>query len=110
MAVYDGTNLTMRQFAPLFGCSPTTVCGVNQQLRPLLAVEPAARPADAVDRLWLWTVDGTLIPVRDRKVGASSRNHRFSAKVQVIIDADTKLVVSAARRAQRRATARMRWP
>lgn len=84
------------------------MCGVNQQLRPLLAVEPAARPADPVDRLW--TVDGTLIPVRDRKVGASSRSYRFPAKVQVIIDADTKLVVSAARRAQRRATARMRWP
>ena len=47
------------------------------------------------DRLWI--VDGTLIPVRDRKVGASSRNYRFSANVQVIIDADTRLVVATAR-------------
>ncbi len=72
------------------GCSPATVCRVIHRLRPLLAIEPAARPADAVDRLWI--VDGTLIPVRDREVGASSRNYRFSANVQVIIDADTKLV------------------
>lgn len=42
-------------------------------------------------------MDGTLIPVRDRTVGASSRNYRFSANVQVIIDADTKLVVATAR-------------
>jgi hypothetical protein len=42
-------------------------------------------------------VDGTLVPVRDRKVGACSRNYRFSANVQVIIDADTRLVVATAR-------------
>ncbi|MFI0990832.1 transposase family protein [Streptomyces exfoliatus] len=95
VAVYYRTNLAMRQLAPLFGCSPATVCRVIQRLRPLLAIEPATRPADAVERLWI--VDGTLVPVRDRKVGASSRNYRFSANVQVIIDADTRLVVAAAR-------------
>lgn len=62
----------MRQLAPLFGVSPATVCRVIQRLRPLLAIEPASRPAGAVDRLWI--VDGTLIPDRDRQVGASSRN------------------------------------
>ncbi|CAL9643101.1 hypothetical protein SUDANB140_06405 [Streptomyces sp. enrichment culture] len=50
---------------------------------------------DAVERLWI--VDGTLIPVRDRKVGASSHNYRFSVNVQVIVDAETRLVVAAAR-------------
>lgn len=45
----------------------------------------------------LWIVDGTLIPVRDRKVGASSRNYRFSANVQVIIDADSRLDIASAR-------------
>ncbi|GGU40629.1 hypothetical protein GCM10010274_30270 [Streptomyces lavendofoliae] len=35
-------------------------------------------------------MDGTLIPVRDRQVGAYSRDHRFSAHVQVIIDANTR--------------------
>nr|WP_093909802.1 transposase family protein [Streptomyces sp. cf386] len=34
---------------------------------------------------------------RDRSVGASSRNYRFSASVQVIVEADSRLVVAAAR-------------
>nr|WP_107911457.1 transposase family protein [Streptomyces chartreusis] len=95
VAVYYRTNLTMRQLAPLFGISSATVCPVIQRLGPLLTLEPAARPADAAERLWI--VDGTLIPVRDRTVAASSRNYRFSANVQVIIDADTRLVVATAR-------------
>lgn len=81
--------------APLFGISAATVCRVIHRLRPLPALEPAPRPVADVDRLWI--VDGTLIPVRDRKVGASSRNYRFSANVQVIIDADTRLVIASAR-------------
>lgn len=48
----------------------------------------------AADVNQLWIADGTLIPVRDRKVAASSRNYRFSANVQVIIDADTRLAVA----------------
>ncbi|KOV73602.1 MULTISPECIES: IS5/IS1182 family transposase [unclassified Streptomyces] len=95
VAVYYRTNLTMRQLAPLFGCSPATVCRIIQRLRPLLALEPAPRPVAGVERLWI--VDGTLIPVRDRKVAASSRNYRLSANVQVITDADTRLVVASAR-------------
>lgn len=95
VAVYYRTNLTMWQPAPLFGISPATVCRVIQRLRPLLALERALRPVTDTGRLWI--VDGTLIPVGDRKVGASSRNYRFSANVQVIIDADTRLVIAAAR-------------
>ncbi len=99
VAVYYRTNLTMRQLAPLFGCSPATVCRVIQRLGPLLAIEPATHCADATDRLRI--VDGTLIPVRDPNVGASSRNYRFSANVQVIIDADTWLVIATACRRTR---------
>lgn len=95
VAVYYRTNLTMRQLGPLFGVSSSTVCRVIQRLGPLLAIEPASRPAQAADRLWI--VDGTLIPLRDRSVAASSRNYRFSANVQVIVDADTRLVIAAAR-------------
>ncbi|MGX1127814.1 hypothetical protein RKD49_000004 [Streptomyces glaucescens] len=95
VAVYCRTNLTMRQLAPLFGISPAAVCRVIQRLRPLLALEPAPRPVADVDRLWI--VDGALIPVRDRSVGTSSRNYRVSANVQVIIDADTRLVIASAR-------------
>lgn len=87
MAVYYRTNLTMRQLALLFGVSPATVCRVIQRLRPSLSHAAAPCPVDAADRLWI--VDGTLVPVRDRMVGASSCNYRFSANVQVRIDADT---------------------
>ena len=86
VAVCYRTSLAMRQLAPLLGVLSATVCRVIQRLRPLLAIEPATRPVNAVERLWI--ADGTLIPVRDRKVGASSRNYRFAANVQVIIDAD----------------------
>lgn len=41
-------------------------------------------------------MDGTLVPVRDRKVAASSRDCRFSANVQVIVGAETRLVVATA--------------
>ncbi|MFI6645307.1 transposase [Streptomyces sp. NPDC050504] len=95
VAVYYRTNLTMRQLAPLFSVSPATVCRVIQRLRPLLALERTLRPTADTERLWI--VDGTLVPVPDRKVGASSRNYRFSANVQVIIDADTRLAIAAAR-------------
>ncbi|GGW13195.1 hypothetical protein GCM10018980_71460 [Streptomyces capoamus] len=95
LVVYYRTNLTMRQLAPLFGISSATVCRGIQRLRPLLALEPAPRPVAGVERLWI--VDGTLIPVRDRQVGASSRNYRFSANVRAIIDADTRLVLASAR-------------
>ncbi|MFE5159554.1 transposase family protein [Streptomyces sp. NPDC056697] len=95
VAVYYRTNLTMRQLAPLFGISSATVCRVIQRLGPLLALEPVRTPQQAADRLWI--VDGTLVPVRDRTVGTSSRNYRFSANVQVIVDADTRLVIATAR-------------
>ncbi|MCM3298332.1 transposase family protein [Streptomyces pseudogriseolus] len=93
VAVYYRTNLTMRQLGPLFGIPSSTVCRVIQGLGPLLALEPVSRPGDAADRLWI--VDGTLVPVRDRKVGSSSCNYRFSANVQVIVDADTVLADGA---------------
>nr|WP_223297568.1 transposase family protein [Catenulispora acidiphila] len=90
--MYYRTNLTMRQLGALFGCSAGTVCRTVKQVGPYLALEPAHRSAQAVDRLWI--ADGTMIPVRDREVAASSRNYRFSANVQVLIDADTRLVVA----------------
>jgi len=95
VAVYCHTDLTTRQPAPLFGVSSATVCRVIQRLGSLLAHEPTYTPHDAAERLWI--VDGTLLPVRDRTVGASSRNYRFSAIVQVVVNAETRRVVTAAR-------------
>ncbi|WP_030189201.1 transposase, partial [Streptomyces sp. NRRL S-813] len=42
-------------------------------------------------------VDGTLVPTRDRSVAASSKNYRYSTNHQVVIDANTRLVVAAGR-------------
>lgn len=39
----------------------------------------------------------TLVPVRGRHVGASGRSSRFSANVQLIVDADTRLMIATAR-------------
>lgn len=93
--LYCRTDLTMRQLAPLFGVSPATVCRVIQRPGPLLALEPARTLRKRSSGSWI--VDGTLIPVRDRKIGAASRNCRFSANVQVIEDAESRLVVAAPR-------------
>jgi hypothetical protein len=95
VAVYYRMKLTMRQLAPRCGVSPATVCRVTQWLGPLPALEPARAASDATDRLWI--VDGTLVPVRDRKLGASSRNYRFCANIQVIGFVEPRLVVAAAR-------------
>ncbi|MEU4273193.1 transposase family protein [Streptomyces sp. NPDC026092] len=78
VAVYYRTDLTMRQLAPLFGVSPATVCRVIQRLRPLLAIEPASRPADAVERLW-------ISPGRDLLPGEEEDNaehRRVRARVE----------------------------
>lgn len=42
-------------------------------------------------------VDGTLVTTRDRTVAASSKNYRYSTHHQVVIDADTRLVVAVGR-------------
>lgn len=72
-----------------------SLLAVIQRPRPLLAIEPTSRPVADAERLWI--VDGTLVPVRDRTVTASSRHYRFSANVQVVIDADSRLVIASAR-------------
>ncbi|MEU4890208.1 MULTISPECIES: transposase [Streptomyces] len=38
-------------------------------------------------------VDGTLVPKRDHSVAEQSKNHRYSTNHEVVIDADTRLVV-----------------
>lgn len=95
VAVYYRTILTMRQLAPLFRISSATVCWVIQRLRPLLALELAAHPADAAGGFWI--ADVTLIPVRATGRSTPRAATRFSANVQVIIHADPRLAIAAAR-------------
>lgn len=43
-------------------------------------------------------VDGTLVPTRDHEVAEQPKNYRYSTSHQVVIDADTRLVVVVGRR------------
>ncbi|MFJ7629801.1 transposase [Streptomyces sp. NPDC097595] len=93
VTAYWRTNLTMRQLAPLFGVSKSAAGRVIDHLGPKLALQPRRRFArDAV-----LIVDGTLVPTRDRKVAEQSKNYRYSTNHQVVIDADTRLVVVVGR-------------
>ncbi|MFF4576566.1 transposase [Streptomyces sp. NPDC001410] len=89
VAAYWRTNLTLRQLAPLFGISKSAANRIIDQLGPLLAPQPRRRfRKDAV-----LIVDGTLVPTRDHRVAEQSKNYRYSTNHQVVIDADTRLVV-----------------
>ena len=90
VAVYWRTNLTMRQIGPLFGVSHSAAHRVIDSLGPLLTLAPVRRRR--VDQVVI--VDGTLVPVRDHRLAAQSKNYRYSANLQVAIDADTQLVIA----------------
>ena len=90
VAAYWRTNLTMRQIGPLFGVSHSAAHRVIDTLGPLLALAPVRRrPTDLVT-----IVDGTLVPTRDHRLAAPSKNYRYSTNPQVAIDANTRLVVA----------------
>ncbi|MBB1253475.1 transposase [Streptomyces sp. OF3] len=89
VAVYYRTNLTMRQLAPLFGISVAAVGRIIDRHAPWLALQPLRRRPKRDEVL---IVDGTLVPTRDRAVAAPSKNYRYSTNLQVVIQADTRLV------------------
>lgn len=91
VATYYRTNLTMRQVAPLFGIKQAAVHRIIDRLGPHLALTLVNR-RHTPDTVLI--VDGTLVPARDHAVAAPAKNYRYSANVQVIIDADTRLVVA----------------
>jgi hypothetical protein len=93
VAGYCRTSLTLRQLAPLFGVPKSAADRVIDHLGPKLALQPRKRFAkDAV-----LIVDGTLVPTRDHKVAQQSKNYRYSTNHQVVIDADTRMVVVVGR-------------
>ncbi|AEM83386.1 transposase IS4 family protein [Streptomyces violaceusniger Tu 4113] len=89
VAAYWRTNLTMRQLAPLFGVSKSAADRIIDNLGPMLALQPRKRFAKDT----VLIVDGTLVPTRDHTVAEQSKNYRYSTNHQVVIDADTRLVV-----------------
>ncbi|MFE2554407.1 transposase [Streptomyces sp. NPDC059355] len=93
VAAYWRTNLTMRRLAPLFGVSRSAADRIIDHLGPMLALQPRKRfTKDTV-----LIVDGTLVPTRDHAVAEQSKNYRYSTSHQIVIDADTRLVVVVGR-------------
>jgi hypothetical protein len=93
VTAYWRTNLTLRQLAPLFGISKSAADRIVDHLGPLLALQPRKRfRKDTV-----LIVDGTLVPTRDHTVAEQSKNYRYSTNHQVVVDADTRLVVMVGR-------------
>ncbi|REK90999.1 IS5/IS1182 family transposase [Streptomyces inhibens] len=93
VAVYWRTNLTLPQLAPLFGVLKSAADRIIDHLGPSLALQPRKRfRKDTV-----LIVDGTLVPTRDHQVAEQSKNYRYSTNHQVVIDADTRLVVAVGR-------------
>ncbi|MFC9097179.1 transposase [Streptomyces sp. NPDC057072] len=93
VAVYWRTNLTMRQLALVFGVSKSAADRIIDHLGPMLALQPCKRFAKDT----VLIVDGTLVPTRDHAVAEQSKNYRYSTNHQVVIDADTRLVVVVGR-------------
>ncbi|MFD0422423.1 transposase [Streptomyces parvus] len=90
VATYWRTNLTLRQLAPLFGVSKSAADRIIDNLGPLLSFQPRKRfRKDTV-----LIVDGTLVPTRDHAIAERSKNYRYSTNHQVVIDADSRLVVA----------------
>ncbi|MER7985236.1 transposase [Streptomyces noursei] len=93
IAAYWRTNLTLRQLAPLFRVSRSAAGRIIGYLAPLLAFQQRKRfRKDTV-----LIADGTLVPTRDHTIAEQSKNYRYSTNHQVVIDADTRLVVALGR-------------
>ncbi|MFF3375684.1 transposase [Streptomyces sp. NPDC002680] len=93
VTAYWRTNLTMRQLAPLFGISKSAADRIIDHMGPLLAL----RQRKQFRKDTVLIVDGTLVPTRDHSVAEQSKNYRYSTAHQVVIDADTRLVVLVGR-------------
>lgn len=93
VTAYWRTNLTLRQLAPLFGVSKSAADRIVGQLGPLLALRQRKR----FRKETVLIVDGTLVPTRDHTVAEQSKNYRYSTNHQVVIDADSRLVVVVGR-------------
>src|SRR6185503_8473643 len=77
------TNLTMRELAAALAISKSAVHRIVSTMTPRLATLGVQnRPKDRRDS---WVVDGTLIPTRDHRRAARSKNDRWSCNAQILI-------------------------
>jgi hypothetical protein len=77
------TNLTVRELAAAFAITKSTAHRVVSTMTPQLA---ALADKDRLqDRRDSWVVDGTLIPTRDHRHAARSKNDRWSCNAQILV-------------------------
>ncbi|CAN5120209.1 hypothetical protein BH23ACT9_BH23ACT9_15400 [soil metagenome] len=86
------TNLTVRQIAAVFDISKSQAHRIIADLTPQLAGLLDGTVDE--DRRWSWTVDGTLIPTRDRTVAAKSKNYRNSCNAQILSRRSDLLIIA----------------
>jgi hypothetical protein len=77
------TNLTVRELAAVFAISKSQTHRIVADLTPRLA---ALLDRSVIwNQRWSWIVDGTLIPTRDHRRAAKSKNYRWSCNAQILI-------------------------
>lgn len=86
------TNLTMRELAVVFGVSKSHVHRIIANLTPRLA--SLLSTATSRDRRRRWIVDGTLVPTRDHRYAAKSKNYRWSCNLQVLAQGNDLQVIA----------------
>jgi hypothetical protein len=89
------TNLTIRELAAVFAISKSQAHRIVVDLTPRLA---ALLPHTVIwNRRWSWIVDGTLIPTRDHRRAAKSKNYRWSCNAQLLVRrVDLRVIALAA--------------
>ena len=76
------TNLTVRELAAAFGLSKSSA----HRIVATMIRQLAALAANGFgDRRTTWIVDGTLIPTRDHRRAARSKNYRWSCNAQILV-------------------------
>ena len=76
------TNLTIRELAASFAISKSTAHRIVSTMTPRIAA--LADATSPPDRRPSWVVDGTLIPTRDHRHAARSKNYRWSCNAQIL--------------------------
>jgi hypothetical protein len=88
------TNLTLRELAAVFGMSTSQVHRIVTDLVTRIAALLATSATG--DRRRTWIVDGTLVPTRDHRVAAKSKNYRWACNAQVLVRHCDRRVVAIA--------------
>ena len=89
------TNLTVRELAASFAISKSAAHRIVSTMTPRLAALGAQNCP--TDRRESWVIDGTLIPTRDHRRAARSKNYRWSCNAQILIRRrDLRIAATAA--------------